>query len=401
MAGMPPNATNQPLDPAAAAALLWQRLEPQRWPLPLEELPRGCALVGGAVRDGLLNRLGSTPDLDLVVPTAATSCNQLGRRLARRLGGSLVVLDAERDIARVVLGPWNLDLAAQAGGSLEADLARRDYRINAMALPLEPQAPLVDPCNGLADLAAGQLRAVSEANLLDDPLRLLRGPRLAAELQFQLDAATAKLLRRHGACLAQVAPERVLAELQKLVACPGAETGLALAQELGLLDAWLEPLPGGALAEGLAEANLTAEEAASALPLARLAALFSATGLARLRSSRRLQQRCQRLRHWALRLGAGEPLEEAEMLQLCRELEADLPALVLLAAAATQGWLQRWRDPANPLFHPRPPFDGSTLQSQLGLPPGPALGQLLERLTLARAFGRPHDLEAAKGLCRD
>jgi tRNA nucleotidyltransferase (CCA-adding enzyme) len=397
---MPPNATNQPLDPAAAAALLWQRLALQRWPLPLEALPSGCALVGGAVRDGLLNRLGSHQDLDLVVPTAATSCNELGRRLARRLGGSMVVLDAERDIARVVLGPWNLDLAAQAGGSLEADLTRRDYRINAMALPLDPQAPLVDPCNGLADLAAGQLHAVSEANLLDDPLRLLRGPRLAAELQFQLDAPTATLLRRHRTCLAQVAPERVLAELEKLAATPGAEAGLALAQELGLLDAWLEPLAGAALAQELAGANLTAEEAASALPLARLAALFSAAGLARLRSSRRLQQRCQRLRHWALRLGASEPLGEAEMLQLCRELEADLPALVLLAAAATQGWLQRWRDPADPLFHPRPPFDGGTLQSELGLPPGPALGQLLERLTLARAFGRPHDLEAAKGLCR-
>ncbi len=89
------------------------------------------------------------------------------------------------------------------------------------------------------------------------------------------------------------------------------------------------------------------------------------------------------------------------MLQLCRELEEDLPALVLLAPKATDGWLQRWRDRTDPLFHPRSPLDGRTLQRELGIAPGPQLGELMERLMLERAFRRPHCIKTAKGLCRD
>ena len=129
--------------------------------------------------------------------------------------------------------------------------------------------------------------------------------------------------------------------------------------------------------------------------------ILSATSLKRLHSSKRLQQRCTRLRHWAAVLQSAEPLDEPTWLQLCRDLEDDMPALVLLQPKATAGWLNRWRDPADPLFHPRPPLDGRTLQAELGLPPGRALGQLLERLMLERAFGRAHDLTAAKDLCRD
>lgn len=121
-----------------AASLLRQRLAPQSWPLAIEQLPPGCALVGGAVRDGLLDRLPPHPDLDLVVPTGAIA---LARQLAKAHRGVAVVLDAPRDMARVVLGPWTIDLAACAGSSLVEDLHRRDYRINAMALPLGLMAP--------------------------------------------------------------------------------------------------------------------------------------------------------------------------------------------------------------------------------------------------------------------
>lgn len=392
------------LTKASAAAHLRQLLTPHHWPLPPEVLPPGCALVGGAVRDGLLGRLGPHPDLDLVVPAGAIP---LARQLARRFRGTAVLLDAERDMARVVLGPWTIDLAAQAGPNLVADLGRRDYCLNAMALPLAANAPLLDPCGGLADLAAGQIRAVGEANLLADPLRLLRGPRLAAELGFELAPATQALLARHGSTLAQVAPERVLAELEKLAHCPGGSQGLAQALGLGLLGPWLtalggtDPLP---LLQSLRNPGpLTAPEAQAGLPLARLALLFDARALGRLRASRRWQQRCERLRHWWERLNKaqGQELPEAAQLQLCRELEADLPALVLLAPRATRGWLGRWRNPNDPLFHPKPALDGVSLQRELGMAPGPELGKLLEKLAIERAFGRPCDMDSARNLRRD
>ena len=390
-----PNSQLITTDPVATSALTRARLAIKSWPLQPADLPAETALVGGAVRDALLNRLGQHPDLDLVVPSGAIT---LTRKLAQRFRGSAVVLDAERDMGRLVLGPWNLDIAAREGADLTTDLRRRDYSINALGLPLKSNQPIEDPTGGLQDLQQGQMRAISETNLLADPLRLLRGPRLAAELGFALRPETAALIRFHHRCLSQVAPERVLAELEKLASCPRGDCGLQQVVDLELLQPWLNRLKGSC--EPLDAQDLTASERSEALPLARLSRLLDAAALAQLRSSRRLQQRCVRLRRWALRLNGG-PLSEREQLLLCRELEADLPALTLLRPEACHGWMQRWRNPSDPLFHPRPPLDGTTLQKELGLKPGRELGALLERLMLERAFGRAHDLQAARDLRRD
>jgi len=378
---------------ADSAARLWHRLAPQAWPLPLEALPNGTALVGGAVRDGLLGRLQAQPDLDLVVPRGAIA---LCRSLARQLGGSAVVLDPQRDIARLVLRGWCFDLAAQEGASLEVDLQRRDYSINAIALPLRPGAPLLDPTGGLEALARGELVAISEANLLSDPLRLLRGLRLASELDFQLEAQTWGWIQQHHTTLAAVAGERVLTELEKLACAPAGCAGLLQVLHSGLLQAWLPPqlplsAPLARLTPAHAEAvGLTATEQAWALPLARLTCLADGPALARLRSSRALQKRVQQLRqHWQ-RLN-GRPLDQLDDDQrfaLHRQLEADLPALLLLGKDAATPLLERWRDGGDPLFHPRPPLDGAALQHQLDLRPGPQLGQLLHHLSQERAFGR-------------
>jgi tRNA nucleotidyltransferase (CCA-adding enzyme) len=451
-------AAGLPVDQLASALRL--RLAPEGWPLPLGALPAGTVLVGGAVRDALLGRLAPRPDLDLVVPGDAVA---LARELARQLGGAVVVLDGERSIARLVLQGWTIDLARRMGANLQQDLLRRDYTANAIALQLtatgegrehpegalldsnsggallEPSGDLLDPSGGLEDLAAGRLRAISEANLLEDPLRLLRGVRLAWELDFVLEPTSLGWICQHGARLGQVAGERVLAELERLAVAPRGGLGLAQVVDTGLLASWggelslagapaigVEPAKQGPLArqeapagkgapasgaepamqpvilhhnlaklqlEAAAERGLSEAETAWALPLARLASLLDGQSLARLKSSRRLQLSCQRLRHWWRRLGAvgGDPdgLPEEERLSLQRQLEGELPALALLLEAE---WaptaLARWRDPADPLFHPRAPIDGATLQAQLALEPGPRLGQLLEHLTRERAFGR-------------
>jgi tRNA nucleotidyltransferase (CCA-adding enzyme) len=162
---------------------------------------------------------------------------------------------------------------------------------------------------------------------------------------------------------------------------------------MGLLKPWgADPLAQASLQQ-LSEQNarargLLSEELGWALPLARLAALFGRQALDGLRSSRRLQQRCQALRHWQA-VGPSGQLSETDQLRLHQELEADLPALVLFwPEAAAQAALDRWRDPADPLFHPRPPVDGKGLQEHLGLKPSRQLGELLHHLTLERAFGR-------------
>jgi tRNA nucleotidyltransferase (CCA-adding enzyme) len=389
-------APGEPAGSGALEARLWQELAPAHWPLGREELPAGTALVGGAVRDALLGRLRARPDLDLVVPDGAIA---LARLLARQRGGTCVVLDARRDMARLVLAGWTIDLARQQGADLATDLQRRDYSANALALPLQAGGRLLDPTGGLEHLRQGRLVAVSEANLLEDPLRLLRGVRLAWELALALDPISTSWLERHAERLGTVAGERVLAELERLAASPNGHLGLAQALRLGLLDSWgadrsaLTPLAELA-EESVRERGLSAEEASHALPLARLATLLPPAAVLRLHGSRRLERDCDRLRRWWGQMGDGQPgglagLAELAQLDLQRELEQELPALLLrLPVAEARQALVHWRDAGHPLFHPRPPLNGRELDAELGLGPGPELGALLQHLTRERAFGR-------------
>ena len=373
--------------------MAWSVLRAEDWPVPISAFPDDAALVGGAVRDALLNRLGPAPDLDLVVAEGAIA---LCKTLSKRFGGSPVVLDAERDIGRLVIRGWSVDLARREGQSLADDLQRRDYSVNAMALPLAQRDQLVDPHGGLEHLQRRQLVALAERNLLDDPLRLLRGVRLGSELEFELDDTTAGWIQRHRERLSSVAGERVLAELEKLCQSPQGQQGLQRCLDWGLLApcpalAPLAPLT----AEQASSRGLSEQECQEALPLARMAAVLDGPGLQQLKSSRKLQQRVQRLRHWQQRLGAQNPaehaeaLEEAERLQLHRDLSSDLPALLLhWPAPAAKAWLRRWRDPEDRLFHPRAAINGDQLQQELSLKASPQLGSLLQFLMLEQAFGR-------------
>ena len=373
--------------------MAWSVLRAEDWPVPISAFPDDAALVGGAVRDALLNRLGPAPDLDLVVAEGAIA---LSKTLSKRFGGSPVVLDAERDIGRLVIRGWSVDLARREGQSLADDLQRRDYSVNAMALPLAQRDQLVDPHGGLEHLQRRQLVALAERNLLDDPLRLLRGVRLASELEFELDDTTAGWIRQHRERLSSVAGERVLAEREKLCHSPQGPQGLQRCLDWGLLApcpalAPLAPLT----AEQASSRGLSEQECQEALPLARMAAVLDGTGLQQLKSSRKLQQRVQRLRHWQQRLGAQNPaehaqaLKEAERLQLHRDLSSDLPALLLhWPAPAAKAWLRRWRDPEDRLFHPRAAINGDQLQQELSLKASPQLGSLLQFLMLEQAFGR-------------
>jgi putative nucleotidyltransferase with HDIG domain len=198
--------------------------------------------VGGAVRDLLLSRR-AVEDLDVTLPSGALD---VARSLADRLGGAFVALDEARGVARVVVkteaGEGRVDLADFRGATLEADLRARDFTVNAMAVPLRPlvaegKARLVDPVGGLADLSRRRLRLCGPGVLAEDPIRALRGVRLAAELGFPLDAGARREARRVAPMLRAVAAERVRDELVGVLSLPRASRGLSELERLGLLEA--------------------------------------------------------------------------------------------------------------------------------------------------------------------
>jgi putative nucleotidyltransferase with HDIG domain len=197
---------------------------------------RDAVLVGGAIRDVLLRRAAA--DVDVAVPSGAID---LARRCAARLGGTCVVLDAERGAARVVAGAGRtLDLTDFRGPTLAADLAARDFTVNALAVPLKPlvvrgRAPILDPTGGLVDVRRRRLRPAGPGVLDDDPLRTLRAVRLEATHALRLTPATARAVTAAARGLARVSPERVRDELLILLALPDTARALRRADMLGVL----------------------------------------------------------------------------------------------------------------------------------------------------------------------
>ena len=194
-------------------------------------------IVGGAVRDGLMGR--TTTDVDIVLDASA---HESAATIADSLDGHVVSLDSVRDIVRVAIGaqsPVVIDLARQTGGCLDADLRRRDFTVDAIAVDLGSaiagQWDLIDPLGGAGDVHAGIIRAVSDSVFRDDPLRLLRAARLAAETGFSIDSDTRSLIRRDADLLTESAPERVREELFRTLAAPGTRRSVEMMDDLGVL----------------------------------------------------------------------------------------------------------------------------------------------------------------------
>lgn len=260
--------------------------------LQLPQYGLNACLVGGAVRDLVLT--GELPlDLDVVVyPDEASgtlapgTAKALAMAMANAHDGRLVPLDDTLGIYRVVYPegfaaagtesdltdpetepkaepgarpettPWVLDIAEALHGNLQDDLARRDVTVNAMAIPLCPSPAeamplLYDPFEGLSDLCppAGQprqIRMLSEANILEDPLRMLRVFRMAAQLNQEvptvIEAETLRCCTRHVQNIHRVAAERIQQEFLKLLSAPQCFDALQAMAHSGLLEAILPEL---------------------------------------------------------------------------------------------------------------------------------------------------------------
>jgi poly(A) polymerase len=186
-------------------------------------------LVGGSVRDLLLGR--RVVDVDLVVERDPA---EAARALARREGGIPFPLSERHGAWRVVRDGGAVDITASRGAVAD-DLGRRDFTINAMAVPLAG-GELLDPHGGRPDLEARRLRTVSERVFADDPLRLLRLARLAHELGFTVDPEAERLARRDAHLATRPSGERVLIEIRRLLEPEHPDDGIRLLDRLGVLD---------------------------------------------------------------------------------------------------------------------------------------------------------------------
>ncbi|MDD5304474.1 MAG: HD domain-containing protein [Elusimicrobia bacterium] len=470
-------------------------------------------LVGGSIRDAALGR--PFGDLDL----ACADARALAAQLARAFKGTLVTLDEENAVYRLVLMPARgktikqIDIAGLQGKTIVSDLARRDFTVNAAALELTkdlppslPEAAFLDPRGGLKDLAAGIVRADIEENLDDDPLRLLRAFRIAAQLGLEIEAKTLKAIGRRKKLIAVPAAERVAAELLMLLAVPGVSSWLVRMDECGLLTALfpeLEPSrrcaedyygPGGVLKHtlevcarvdflltnlraiypGIAsdlEGHFAARGGPPFRALLLLSALLhdvskpetakkidgrlrffehdtrgaSATGkiLRRLRLSREQIDTASAIVRHHLRpghLASGGPLTERAAYRFFRDLGPDAPGLLIvcwgdhasympvsrlkrLIKVATadskrsdlsrfkpedarktihhlqlvSALLRRWRDLSRAPA-PERLLDGRDIMKALKIPPGPRIGELLERVREAQAEGEVKNRDEALAL---
>jgi tRNA nucleotidyltransferase (CCA-adding enzyme) len=306
-------------------------------------------LVGGAVRDLLLGRGRS--DIDLVIEGDATA-------LATLLGGEVV--EHERfSTAKASLGEHEVDIATARAESyphpgalpevkptagIAADLARRDFTINAMAIPLRRYPELIDPHRGLEDLKAGLLRVLHSGSFDDDPTRALRAARYAARFGFELEPETAELLSQ--ADLSTVSADRTDAELRRLAGETEAVRGFALLAEWGLV----EPHEDGLELAGRVAGLLTESPWKETSPQDRavLAAVLGRWGGAK-------------------ELAAADPERPSEG---ARRGRGASPVEMVIARAMGAEWLDRyvdeWRDV-------KLQIDGDDLIAA-GVPQGPRIG---------------------------
>ncbi len=375
---------------------------------PLAKLGGDAWIVGGGVRDALLGR----PVMDVDVAYAGDVRAAAAAIATRARAGRFAL--SERFGGWRVHGPrlgFTIDIIP-LGGTLPADLARRDFTVNALAAPV-PGGDIVDLHGGRADLAQGVLKLVSPEAFRDDPVRLMRLPRQAHELGFSIDPATAERCRVDAALIDRPAPERVFDELRRLLALDSPDVGIALLAELGVLGE-LAPieLTGRAVATARAAAAQVDESMASEFAdgLSRGAVAIWGAALAadpsiggagarawseRMKTSTKLREGLVRIVDDGISLDHEWTPDECYDLLLARSpVEAEAVLVALAVAGSSE---PRVRHAAEILGAVRAQHlrlgagtlvAGDLLAAHLGRQPGPWLGELIARMAREQATGR-------------
>jgi poly(A) polymerase len=438
---------------------------------------RELYLVGGPVRDALLGRLPI--DLDFATDAHPETVLELVTGLGPtwtigiEFGTVGVLLNADGIEHRCEITTFRSDVYDAAsrkpdvsyGDTIEADLSRRDFAVNAMAvrLPVRAAAPIVDPYGGLDDLAARLLRTpgAPEQSFDDDPLRMVRAARFAAQLGFAVDPPAVRAMEAMAERLAIVSAERVRDELVKLLLAPSPRAGIELLVDTGLAEQFLPEV--SRLKDTVDEHGrhkdvyahtLTVLEQAIALEegepdlVLRLAALLHDIGKPKTKS---VGPGGKVSFHHHEVVGAAMTKDRLSRLRFPREVVEDVSRLVELhlrfhgyaAGQWTDSAVRRYVRDAGPMLDRlhkltrsdcttrnrakaralataydsleqriaelqeqedlariRPPLDGTTVMTELGIPPGPLVGRALAYLLELRMERGPIEPEEALAALR-
>ena len=415
--GAPLNALESDLDNDSLAILRQLR----RWALD-QSLP--VYLVGGPVRDVLLGT--SVKDLDFVVEGDGP---QVARQLAAALGGEVVVHDrfgtstllkghSRVDIvsARREVYPHPAALPQVSPGAISDDLARRDFSINALALPLAMRQPeLLDPHGGVEDIRRGLIRVLHPGSFVDDTTRIFRAVRYEQRFAFRIEDSTRTLLsdaiqQGHVTCLTS---DRLRHELERILEEDRPDLALGRALELGALAA-IHPCLGDSMAPSRLKAIAAFDSArreshgTGVGPLAYIAALiYPLTG----GQAEELINRLNMPKAWTRPVRDVIVLREREkdiavpdlrpsrLVPLVEGLSTEaVLAVSLLTDSSTVA--RRLTEYLNELQYQAPALNGNDLLA-LGVPAGPLVGQILEKLREARLDGEVSTEEDERRLVRE
>jgi tRNA nucleotidyltransferase (CCA-adding enzyme) len=374
-------------------------------------------LVGGYVRDVLLK----IPDYDIdisvegdAVALAALLAGQLNTSIQthQAFGTAILDLDAGLHLDFVTARKERYEmpgaLPTVEPGTIQDDMARRDFTINALAVHLLPEGPggLLDPHDGLLDLHAHLIRVLHDGSFIDDPTRIFRAAKLAERLSCKIEPHTLELILqavRDGA-LYTVSMARISRELLLILEEPGADSILATLDKLGVLASLY---PGLAWPYRPGHIRPTASERITAAQrrdtyLAAIAAEFAADPGEAERLARwlklnaphiRLMRDAAQLTQLWSRLGE-EGQSPSQTYNLLRDLDANaLEAYGRIEALAADAvpW-QRLQDYLAKGRYVKPSVGGDYLK-RLGVPQGPVYRQALEELLAAKLDGRVEEKE--------
>jgi tRNA nucleotidyltransferase/poly(A) polymerase len=322
----------------------------------LAKVPPPAYVVGGAVRDLVRGAEPADADVAALDPHAAAAT--IGRKIIA-LGGT-----EHLRAYRVVDGQHVYDFADILDGDIDVDLARRDFTINAMAVDLAGGA-LLDPHGGQRDLAARKVRMVRASNFDDDPLRMLKGVRMAVRLDFDFDRETLDAIRARASQITSVATERVTYELSLIFSADRFSRAIALLRETGL-DAPLE----------LATASFAVDDVSYAGALALLVRDPKAYA-EQWRWSESLLRDVLALQRL---VRDHAPIDRIDLYDAGEAVAPQLPAVQRALG----------REPAaidEGLFAIRPLLTGNEIAALLGIEPGPQVGSVKRALVEAQVRG--------------
>ncbi|MGW2794078.1 CCA tRNA nucleotidyltransferase [Streptomyces sp. NPDC001251] len=431
-----------------------------------EEAGFSLALVGGSVRDALLGRLGN--DLDFTTDARPEDVLKIVRPWADavwEVGIAFGTVGCQKDGYQIEVTTYRSEAYDRTsrkpevsyGDSIEDDLVRRDFTVNAMAVAL-PQKEFVDPYGGLEDLAARMLRTpgTPEESFSDDPLRMMRAARFAAQLDFKVAPEVVTAMTDMSARIEIVSAERVRDELNKLLLSAHPKKGLRLLVDTGLAEHVLPELPALRLEsdehhrhKDVYEHSLTVLDQAIDLEqdgpdlVLRLAALLHDIGKPR---TRRFESDGRVSFHHHEVVGAKMTKKRMTALKYSNEMVKDVSKLVELhlrfhgygTGEWTDSAVRRYVRDAGPLLDRlhkltrsdcttrnkrkasalsraydgledriaelqqqeeldsiRPDLDGNQIMEILGVGPGPAIGEAYKHLLELRLENGPMEHDAA------